>query len=214
MMKHRIQLIPITLFALLISVTACSDSGTDPGDEFQVETNTAEDVPANPDAERGAPADYTFYDLEAGAIISDEDSASTEWDLAFSGLNILVNSGTSGPGDGGAVVLDVAFDQVSMAPSEGYVTDAEGEPAINGWYNYTGQEGDPAHAVLPVENKTIVLKTGDGEQYAKVRIISYYKGNPDTSTEKFSNLETRPPSRYYTFEYAIQMNGSREFVEQ
>lgn len=72
---------------------------------------------------------------------------------------------------------------------------------------YTGNEGTPPHTVLPKENKTFVIKTGDGQYYAKLRILSYYKGNPQISDE------TPEDSRYYTFEYSIQLDGSREFIE-
>ncbi len=51
-----------------------------------------------------------------------------------------------------------------------------------------------------------MVRTGDGEYYAKIRILSYYEGNPEPDTEEFENA----PSRYYTFEYAIQMDGSTD----
>lgn len=208
-MKNPLSLLPIVLIALIVSVTACEDSVTDPGEQFRVETRVAEDIPANPGAERGAAPDFTFYNLEEGTVVADEDSASALWDIAFNATTIIVNNGDSGPGEGGALVLDVPFEEVSIAPSEGYKTDQNGKYAINEWYNYTGNS-KPMHAIIPIENKTIVLKTGDGEHYAKIQILSYYKGNPDTSSEEFANSQTRPPSRYYTFEYAIQLNGSRE----
>ncbi|MDZ7695085.1 MAG: HmuY family protein [Balneolaceae bacterium] len=202
-MKTRLQLIPITLCVLLIGFTACEDSATGPKSTFQLETNTAEDIPANPNAERGAPADYTFYDLETGAIVADEDSATTEWDLGFNATLIIVNTGDSGPGEGGALALDVAFEEVNTAPSEGY-----SEDGIADWYNYTGTEGTPPHTVLPKEDKTFLIKTGDGEHYAKIQILSYYEGNPEITDE------TPESSRYYTFEYAIQLDGSRQFAEE
>jgi hypothetical protein len=198
------------LVTLIFAISACSNSITDAEEESQVESKIVKDLPANAGTERGAPHDFTYYNLEEGAIVAKEDSASTSWDLAFSKTTILINNGDSGPGQGGAIVLDVPFDEVSIAPSEGYRIDQNGAYAVNGWYNYTGRDGTPPHAVIPFENKTIVLKTGDGEYYAKMRILSYYKGNPDTSTEKFANVRTRAASSYYTFEYAIQLNGSRE----
>lgn len=201
--------IPLLIATIAFVFTNC-DSTTGSGElESQIEIHTAKDVPANADAGRGAPPDFTFYNLENHEIISDSDSVSNAWDIAFSGTTILVNGGVSGPGEGGAVVLDQAFDATDQAPSSGYEVDTDTSHAITDWYNYTG-DSEPAHAVLPIENTTIVLKTGDGDHYAKFRIISYYKGNPDTSTDEFANMETRPPSRYYTFEYAIQLNETRE----
>lgn len=207
-MKQHIPLIPIVLCALFTGITACNDSGTDSGEEYpsQIETQLVEDVPAD----TGGTGEFTFYSLREASVV--EDSASTEWDIAMAGTKILTNSGSSGPGNGGALILDVAFEEVTIAPSEGYGIDTDTLLAIphgdeNGWYNYTSDDQTPNHAILPIENKTIVLRTGDGEYYAKLRILSYYKGNPDIS----SNQQFPPEGqRHYTFEYTIQMNGSRE----
>lgn len=191
----------ITAFALLFAI-GCSDSGTGV-EESQLETLVAENIPANVNAERGAAPDYTLFNLERGEIV--EDSLSADWDIGLSGTSIIVNGGENGPGEAGIVSLDVGFEQVTTAPSEGYA-DA---PAAD-WYNYTGQDSQPFFAVIPKENFTMVVKTGDGEHYAKVRILSYYYDSPDTASAEFANLETRPESRYYTFEYAIQLNGTRD----
>ena len=45
-------------------------------------------------------------------IIASTDAASTKWDIAFSSTKILVNSGTSGPGLGGAFVFKGLFDDL------------------------------------------------------------------------------------------------------
>lgn len=79
-----------------------------------------------------------------------------------------------------------------------------------GWYTYTGTS-EPMHAVFPNENETYVLKTADGNHYVKFDIITYYQGNPDTSTEAFANLQTRPDGGYFTFDYVVQLEeGLRE----
>jgi hypothetical protein len=189
----------------MLAVSSCDNSTGVEDPELNVQK--AEDIPANADAGRGAPPDFTFYSLSEGEIVADEDSASTNWDLAFSGTSVLTNSGNSGPGQGGAVILDMPFEEVDMAPSEGYKVDSDSEPAIDGWYKYTGNN-EPKHAILPLPEKTIVVRTATGN-YAKVEILSYYEGNPDTSTDEFANSETRPPSRHYTFRYVIQTDGSK-----
>lgn len=211
--KINLLILPLITASVILLVSACSDSATGPGEvESQLEVRTAANIPANPDAERGDPADYTFYDLQNGEIVADTDSATNTWDIAFSSTTILTNSGASGPGEGGAIILDVPFEEVTLAPSEGYNTDTENTLAIptgdeNGWYNYTSTDQNPNHAILPIENKTIVIRTGDGEHYAKIRILSYYKGNPEIT----SDMQFPPQDdRYYTFEYAIQLNGTRE----
>ncbi len=190
-------------------ITACEESSSGPELESQIELYTATDVPANPGGETGGPDDFTFFSLANNEIVADADSASNQWDIAFSSTNIIVNGGVSGPGEAGAVMLDAAFESVTTAPSQGYQVDTEGSAAISGWYNYTGTT-EPQHAIIPLDNKTIVVRTGNGEHYAKIKILSYYEGNPDTSTEEFANLQTRPADRYYTFEYAIQLDGSTE----
>ncbi len=189
-----LAVIGLTLFS------SCSDSSTGSDDpEPEIEAQTVENLHASD--EEGT---YTFFDLETGSTVSSADSASTEWDIAFSGTSVLVNSGTSGPGSGGAVVLDVAFDEVTIAPETGYVVDGAEEKAISGWYNYTGQTGNPQHAILTLD-KTIVVRTADGNHYAKLEIMSYYQGNPDTSTDEFASFATRPASQYFTFRYTIQL---------
>lgn len=202
----------LSMLAICIAtffMTACEETGSGPELESQLEVYTATDIPANPEGQMGGPNDFTFYSLADNEIVADADSASDQWDIAFSSTNIIVNNSISGPGNAGAVVLDADFENVTTAPTDGYQTDSEGQPAISGWYNYTGQT-EPTNAIIPLDNKTIAVRTGDGEYYAKIKILSYYEGNPDTSTDSFADLQTRPPSRYYTFEYAIQLDGSTE----
>ncbi|MEN7549902.1 HmuY family protein [Rapidithrix thailandica] len=177
-----------------------------------LEVKAAKDIPAN--LEEGGTPKFTYYSLRTGEIVNESAANSKQWDLAFSGTKILVNGGASGPGEGAALILEgELFDEVEEAPAEGYTQDGEEVLAIpagsgNGWYKYTGGE-PPIHAILPIVGRVIVLKTGDGK-YAKVEIISYYKGNPDTSTEEFADPEKRE-GRYYTFNYVLQTDGSRNF---
>ena len=207
--KHILLVLSISLLALL---SACNDAinGTDDEPVSEIEIQQYNDLDAV-----GDNGSFTFFSLREGELVESTDSASTKWDIAFRGTSILTNSGVSGPGDGGAILLDVPFDEVSIAPENGYSTDSEESLAIptgsgNGWYSYTGQ-ANPQFAILPIENKTIVLKSADGSNYAKLEIVSYYKGNPDSGSEEFANLQTRPDGRYYTFRYAIQQTeGLRE----
>lgn len=183
------------------------------------EVQVAEDVPADVDAPTGDPAqapppDYTFYRLTEGRIADEADSNTTQWDIALAGTTILVNGGTSGPGQGEAQVVNGAFDELSEAPETGYQTDSENGLAIptgsnNGWYSYTG-EAAPPNAILPIPGKVIVLRTAEGH-YAKLEIISYYAGNPDTTTPAFANFATRPDGKHYTFRYVVSPDGSRQF---
>lgn len=203
------NLILFTVAGLLL--TSCDDNGTGPDNESVIEVHTVTDLQAFIEAEEGEAPEgpqFTFYSLVENEIVAREDSASDNWDIAFAGTTILINSGTSGPGEAGAVLLDVPFEAVVTAPTTGYTSDSEADFAVSGWYNYTAMSSQPFHAVLPYDDKTIVLKTADGNYYVKLQILSYYQGNPDTSTSEFANTDTRPESRYYTFRYAIQLDGS------
>lgn len=226
------RLLP-ALFLALFVLSACDSAGPEPAPE-PLDVRTAEDVPADPttgrDPNTGRPTStglFTLYDLDAGKVVLSSaetdpaararDSASTVWDLGLKGTTLIVNGGTSGPGQGAAQILTEAFADVVEAPASGYATDGENTcPAVetpggsfpgapyaictgsdNGWYTYTGG------IVTPLPGRTIVLRTGEGD-YAKLRIRSYYQGNPAAPT-------TDSVGRYYTFEYVLQPDGSRRF---
>lgn len=200
------------LFSALFLLAVLAGCGDDPVSETAepVAALVAEDVPADPlvgtDPVTGRPVGtgrYTFYSLRENAVVPSADSASTAWDLALRGTSILVNGGTSGPGDGAAAVVARPFAEVAEAPADtAFATDADGAPAIptgsgGGWYNYN----PTTHVVTPVPGRTLVVRTADG-RYAKVSILSYYQGRPET-------IDETSASRYYSFEYVFQPDGSR-----
>lgn len=193
----RLRLLPLVTLPLLLP--ACLTSRTAPAPAVA----TVADLDA-----RGEDGHFTFYSLRDGAVVPVADSASTEWDLAFKSTTILVNGGTSGPGEGGVVVLeDTSFAAVTEAPPpEAYVVD-EGtdrmETAIrggagNGWYDY-----DFATGIVSPRPVVLAVRTADG-RYAKVQIESYYLGAPGPD-------EIAPDAgfRFYTFRYLLQPDGSR-----
>ena len=191
----------LTLTALsLFFLQACGTTNSnDP--VSNIETQLVEDLAA-----LGENGSFTLFNLRTGEATTD--SASTNWDIGFRGTTLIFNSGSSGPGEGGVVLLDIPFDDISIAPSEGYQTDSANNYAIStgsgtGWYNYTG-EGFPPFAILPREDVTLIIKTANGNNYAKLEILSYYEGNPDPSSDEFVNIQTRSASRYYTFRYVVQ----------
>ncbi len=154
-------------------------------------------------ADTGNVGAFTFYSLRDSAIVSRADSNSTKWDLAFRSTTVLTNSGTSGPGEGGAIVLTATdYDTLSMAPDVAYMIDQEGQPAISrAWYTYTGP---PGHQILMNPGVVLVIRTADG-RYAKLKFTSYYQGGEAVP----SSLESR--SRFYHFTYTFQPDGSRSF---
>lgn len=210
-MLKRSLLILIAV-SLTAALSACSDSstGVDPVDESDVETKTVEDLHAPYDRENPDSTPFVYFSLRSGETITAQQAEAEpeSWDIGIRGTEIIVNSGISGSGQAGAVVLDVPFEQVEMAPSSGYETDSEDAYAIDGWYTYNDGNASPAHAILAREDVTIVLRTADGQHYSKLHIMSYYKNTPDYGSEEFANLGTRAqmfPSQYYSFRFATQM---------
>lgn len=209
------NLLSTSLLALFLTVGLAACDSSDPvgaDDPVELETILVEDLAADPATQIGpdgrptGTGEYTFYSLRDGAVV--EDSASAEWDIAVQATNVLINGGTSGPGDGAGYVAQGAFEEVAAVDAERLAVDdaAAGQYAIpqgdgNGWYNYNaGGE----NYIRPVPGRTIVVRTADGAGYAKIRVLSYYRGNPELPADREAH-----PSRYYTFEYVYQAEGTR-----
>jgi hypothetical protein len=133
-------------------------------------------------ADSTAPA-FTYFSFQTGAAVADSNAA---WDLAFRSTTIKVN--------GKARLLDDAdFDKLEEAPDSGY------GDAVAAWYDYSGE---PNHTITPKAGKVLVVKGANG-RYAKVEILSYYKGKP---AEPNGLTDT---ARYYTFRYLAQTDSTR-----
>ena len=199
----------LSLLALL--AIGCDSTGSDSGEEIVAET--VSDLAADPtmgrDPNTGAPISsgkFTLYSLRENEIIANADSLTNKWDLGFRGTTIIVNGGAGRAGEAGAQIVTGAFEELDEAPATGYNQDDGTTYAIptgggNGWYNYNGA----TNAITPIPGRVIAVRTADG-RYAKVSIVSYYKGNPAT-------VEPTSESRYYTFRYVFQPDGSRVFVD-
>ena len=211
-MKYLLQKTPLLLIIIATTLVACSDSGND--GPAPVEAQMASDIAANINpiisTERGPVTDiegntkttpgYTFYDLHTGQVVTD--SLSADWDIAFGGTTILANTGNGG----GIALVETAYADVTTMP-EGITFEASNRS----WYTYTAEIPNlPPHAILPNKGQTLIVRT-NGDHYAKVQIHSYYEGNPDVTTGEFSNLQTRPTDRYFTFDFALNSNGGTDF---
>jgi len=95
------------------------------------------------------------------------------------------------------ILFNQDFNSLTEAPESGY----EDKTADNKmqWYNYNPE----THEISSKQGVVIVVKTFDGK-YAKMRIVNYYQGNP-------AEYNQENKSRYYTFEYVYQPDGSRNF---
>ncbi|MCF2498789.1 HmuY family protein [Dyadobacter chenhuakuii] len=138
---------------------------------------------------------YAYFSLATGKAVSAGEAQTANWDIAFGKTTIAVNSGSSGPGKAGALVVEQPFEAIAEAPQDGYRSDHDDTFAIpggsgNSWYKYDMS----VHAIRTIPGRTLLVKTADGK-YAKVQIISYYKGAPE-------ELPTEESS-YFTFRYAL-----------
>lgn len=189
-----------------LAVTGCDTTGVnDGGEKNALRTIRVENLPADPDTTSGPGRPqgygrYTFFDLRDSTVVlrspndNRADSASTEWDIAVQSVDVIVNGASKGPGQGAVYTATKAFQNVTEV-----ATDSLNEYTVEDWYSYNANGNN---IVRPKPGRTIVVRTADGESYAKIRILSYYKGAPDNPAE--SDAE----SRYYTFEYVLQDDGT------
>ena len=156
----------------------------------------------------------TYYSLEDNKIVTKADSATTKWDVAFSSTKILVNSGTSGPGIGGAFVFKGLFDALKTIPADSnFATDNSKASPTQYAIPQTGQTwfiyDEFNRLITPEAGRVLVIRTATGK-YAKIEILNYYKGGI-TPAATASDSEKSSKQRYYTFRYAYQPNGSKVF---
>ncbi|NSL88716.1 hypothetical protein ECE50_017880 [Chitinophaga sp. Mgbs1] len=145
---------------------------------------------------------------------------SSSWDLAFTELYnamVVANNGKStkspgygGTGKGAVVYLDKPYESVTTAPDDAYFQtndmvsigwDGYPLPSSRGWYFYSLT----THLARAIPNRTFVVRTAAGK-YAKLELISMYKGNPPAVTDLMW------PAPYFTIRYFVQENGSRDLT--
>jgi hypothetical protein len=206
-MRRLPLLLTILFVGGALALTGCDSTGVnDDGEEdAPLKTIRVEDLPADPDTTSGPgrPQGYdqfAFFDLRDSTVVlrsnaeNRADSASTKWDIAFRSVDVIVNGGSNGPGDGAAYVAEEAFQNVTEVN-----TDSLDGRTLEDWYTYNANGNN---IVRPKPGRTLVVRSADGESYAKIRILSYYEGAPETPAESDA------ASRYYTFEYMIQDDGT------
>ncbi|MEM6299169.1 MAG: HmuY family protein [Bacteroidota bacterium] len=205
---------PFYLLALLASAflfTACGgdDDNEDVQPDEPLEVILVEDIPADPitgvDPNTGRPIGDgvpSYVRLSDQALVSESDN----WDVAFQSTSIYVNGGAIRSGDGGGYIYTGTFESLTEIPAtQAFGQDhSESELAIptgsgNGWYNYNPQ----INVVTPISGRVVVIRTADGK-FAKIEVLSYYKGNPAEPTSS-------DQSRHYTFRMVYQPDGSRSF---
>jgi hypothetical protein len=204
-MKYLFKIKTISVLALAALFIQCDDDDENP----IVPLEAAQVADLNSESTKN----FTLFSIANNQVVLNSDSATTKWDIGFRGTTLILNGGVSGPGQTQGQIVSGIFDELTEAPADGYNSDNATTKVIvgsGGWYNYTGTTSVPNHAILTIAGKIIVVRTSDGK-YAKLEIISYYKGNPDTTTAAFADLATRPASRFFTFRFIYQPDGTTNF---
>ncbi|APR82338.1 Hypothetical protein A7982_07687 [Minicystis rosea] len=179
------------LVGFLLLAAACSEtSGTNPGTGgtggtgtgtggSNLNAGTALSVPV-------VAGKRTFVTLGNPAVVTPADPAtSTEWDLAFEGLDVYTNSGVSGSGDGGAFGPHPAAAFLSdVAPEVPFVLADETGGAFVDWYDY-----DSTNHTLWDRYHVYGIK--DGNRTWKVQVLGYY-----------ADVQGAPVSAMYSLRYA------------
>lgn len=219
-MKKNLNSIAI-VFLFAIGLFSCSKSDTStivmvaPTPVTATVKDLMADTVLGLDPKSGMPysaGKYTFYSIENNKIISNADSASNKWDLAFASTRILTNGGSSGSGLGGAFIYKGLFDDLKTIPvdSNFNVDNSPASFAITtgsgkGWYTYDGAN----NLITPIAGRVLVIKTASGK-YAKIEILSYYKGGV-TLSPSATDADKLTKQRYYNFRYTYQPNGTKTF---
>ncbi|MBX3219055.1 MAG: HmuY family protein [Labilithrix sp.] len=118
-----------------------------------------------------------YVKLAPPAVVTPEGDpkTSTNWDVAFEGVDVFTNSGVSGAGKGGGFgPLDAITFIGDTAPSVPFITQDKAGGAFLDWYAYEGA----SHALW---SRYHVHGVRDGSRLWKVQVLTYY-GQRDGAT--------------------------------
>jgi hypothetical protein len=160
-------------------------------------------VDANP-----AGTEFTLFSFADGKTLAASEKQSNKWDIGLKDVTFVVNSGVSGPGDAGVIVVQDVFNNILEAPESGYKTDNSiGELAVSGtdWYDYNST----TRAFTPKAGVVFIIKTAQGN-FAKMEVL---KADPADNNGNLVVPPTRPTKYKYTIRYVYQPNGKRFFTK-
>lgn len=144
-----------------------------------------DDLPPTPgiDVDASDREGWTYLTLD-GAIVTVADESTDVWDLALRRTEIRTNSGVSGPGVGGAIELEAAWDAITSVSTVGFTADtmvplpgppgsgeAPGNTALGTWFDYDGS----THTVSPRAGAVFAIR-GQAGDYAKLRVHNWADG--------------------------------------
>ena len=197
MKMKSLKLSMLALAAVVIGLVSCTkDDVPNPAPTPAVSVTDSIEIPF-------ATNNFTLYSFKDSAVVSNNDSATTKWDIGIRLVSIIVNSHASGPGNAGVITQSGIYDAFKIAPENGYAYDTTtSKTAIDagfstGWYNYD----DATHAFSPKAGKFFVIRTADNH-YVKMEVLSV--GYKDF-------IGQVPVTLIYKFRYSYQADGSRNF---
>ena len=148
---------------------------------------------------------FSLFQFESGASLDASQQQTDKWDFGMRLTTMIVNSGSSGPGNAGVLILTGVFDEITEAPESGYAVDATGNLAVKdaSWYDY-----NPVTRIFtPKAGVVFVFKTANGK-YAKMEMIS---ATPTDDNGVAVTPPVQPTKIKYSFRYVYQPNGTRKF---
>lgn len=198
-----LQLSILVASIFIFGLVSCKKDNSEPTAATPISNTITDTVPFS------RAGSFVFINFKDGKKVASADSASAKWDIGIRYVDILVNSHSSGPGNGGVItqMVDtknkVSFDLLKVAPENGYAYDTSAtQRAINtdlmaGWYNYDRN----THAFSSKADRFFIIRTADGH-YVKMEIleVDYADFNGPT-----------PITLYYKIRYTYQPDGSRNF---
>jgi hypothetical protein len=207
-MKKILLIIVISICTLI----SCQKKNEDTQPQTNLMVQRVDNLAADPTTNTGtgqpqpATGKFTLFSLKDKAIIPNTDSTTNKWDIGFRGTTIIINGGTIRTGQGGAYIHTGLFDELKQIPDNQIFNTDQSTTQLaiptgsgTGWYNYNPLQ----NWISPIAGRVLVIRTGDGK-FAKLEILSYYRDAPNTPS-------TTAVSRYYTFRYIYQPNGTRTF---
>lgn len=157
------------------------------------ETNTKEGV--------------VYYSLLNNKQIPYAEVKEDNWDLAFAAGGRMVSVYANSKA-GGVAVLDAEYEKVKEIPTDiNWITEKREIGILLDWGKYLKYTGAPEHVLLAENGKTIVVKTGDGKHYAKIKVKTIYGEEENPTKKDWSNMGN------FTFDYAIQTKAGKTSFE-
>jgi hypothetical protein len=145
---------------------------------------------------------FTYFDFETSAqAMPDTAEDSTLWDLGFQRFKIKSNGGVSGSGEVAiAILADIDFVPLTVAPSEGYISDEPDGDDENTYPDYVMNSGETWFAYNPQDHSlkprelAFVLRSVEGNYY-KLQMLEYYDDAGTPGFPSFRWAAVDPPPR-------------------